>query len=125
MDLQTGQESKLDPQPVQTHRCLHGKISTHDSFSPHFLHNLFPPLFPLSLYLFLLLLLLTIIIFSFISLQPSFSLSCAPVANVRHPSSLLPQHDSASSSAVCGGAATCARTCSRLVRRTLAVASLV
>jgi len=121
---------RVDPHTVHKHRCRHGKISTHDSSIPQFLHNL-PLLSP-------------IIVFP----QPPSSLSSSlsfthahPAAIVCHPttfspspspsSSVLPQQDWASSIKATAAAAPsstiprCANTCSRLHRRAFAVASFV
>lgn len=91
------------PQPEQRQRCRHGKSSTHDSLSPHILHRLSP-----------------------------LTSSALSRASASSPAPLLPQHDSASSSTAAATAEirsspppTCWRTCSRLVRRELAVASFV
>lgn len=103
----TGQVRRVEPQLVHKHRCLHGSNNTLDSPTPQFLHILLPPPPPPP---------------PTASLPPSTS-----GGGVHRPKSLLPQLDSASSAvaATWRSSATWARTCSRLLRRVLAVASLV
>lgn len=99
LSLHTGHDcNNWDPVPqtLQRQRCLHGRSKTHDSRSPQLLHRLSRSL-------------------DSIAASPSL------------PWLLLPQHDSASSSTGemrCACPPTWARTCSKLDRRELAVASL-
>ena len=104
----TGQVRRVEPQLVHKHRCLHGSNNTLDSPTPQFLHILLPPPPP----------------------PPPLTASLPPSSSggsVHRPKSLLPQLDSASSAvaATWRSSATWVRTCSRLLRSVLAVASLV
>lgn len=97
LHLHTGHVCTVELQVPHTHRCRHGSSSTPDSSFPQLLHHL-----------------LSFTTFANMCLSPP-------------PSELLPQEDSASLSASHRPRSplTWARTCSRLHRSVLAVASLV
>lgn len=90
----------IDPHIVHRHKCLQGNNNTIDSLTPQFLHILPTTSSP----------------------PPPPAVACSSSSPL-----LLPQHDSASSLASRRSSLTCAaaKTCSRLERRELAVASLV